>query len=98
MPAATEFVLYRVWGEAGLLLYVGVSKNFGARWKQHANMQPWWSEMRQLTADEWFSSRADAEAAERAAIGAEQPKYNKRQDTETPASMPLGCICAYTHG
>jgi predicted GIY-YIG superfamily endonuclease len=68
--------LYRVWGKADLLLYIGISKDFGARWKQHAKQQPWWDEMKRLTADEWFDSRDKAETAETAAIRAENPKYN----------------------
>lgn len=69
--------LYRVRGENALLLYIGISDNFGRRWKEHAKRQPWWSEMRSLSVDRWYGSRAEAEAAEAAAIKAEQPKYNK---------------------
>lgn len=74
---AERTALYRIWGDAGLLLYIGISKDFGSRWKAHAKQQPWWPEMRRLTADEWFDDRKDAEAAEAAAIKAERPKYNK---------------------
>jgi predicted GIY-YIG superfamily endonuclease len=28
--------LYRVYGEADSLLYIGISKHFGVRWQQHA--------------------------------------------------------------
>jgi len=69
--------LYRIWGEADLLLYIGISKDFGARWKQHAKRQPWWDEMRRLSVDAWYLSREEAEATEEAAIRAERPKYNK---------------------
>jgi predicted GIY-YIG superfamily endonuclease len=34
--------LYHVFGDADLLLYIGISKDFGTRWKQHAKVQPWW--------------------------------------------------------
>lgn len=74
--------LYRVWGEADLLLYIGISKNFGRRWEQHAKKQPWWEEMKRLTADEWFGSRPEAKAAETAAIKAEHPKYNKKHNRQ----------------
>src|SRR6266704_3240234 len=70
--------LYRIWGDAGLLLYIGISNNFGTRWKEHAKRQPWRDEMRRLTADAWYDSRPEAEAAEEAAIKAEGPKYDKR--------------------
>ena len=74
---AERTALYRIWGDAGLLLYIGISNSFGRRWREHAKRQPWWDEMRRLTADEWFDDRKDAEAAEAAAIKAERPKYNK---------------------
>jgi predicted GIY-YIG superfamily endonuclease len=72
-----QTALYRIWGDEGLLLYIGISNNFGTRWKEHAKRQPWWDEMRRLTADAWYDSRPEAEAAEEAAIKAEKPKYNK---------------------
>ncbi len=76
--APEETTLYRIWGEADLLLYIGISKDFGQRWKQHAKLQPWWPEKRRLTADKLYPSRPEAEAAEEAAIKAERPKYNKK--------------------
>jgi hypothetical protein len=83
-PGSTA--LYRVFGDADLLLYIGISKDFGGRWKQHARTQPWWGEMRRLTVDCWFDSRAEAEAAEKAVIADEQPKYNvmHRKQPERP--------------
>lgn len=68
--------LYRIWGDADVLLYIGISKRFGARWKEHARDQPWWDEMRRISADEWHDSREEAKAAETAAIKAEQPRFN----------------------
>jgi predicted GIY-YIG superfamily endonuclease len=70
--------LYRVRGENGLLLYIGISDGFGRRWKDHSRKQPWWDEMRSLSVDCWYESRADAEEAEKAAIRDEKPKYNKK--------------------
>ena len=75
-----ETALYRIWGNADLLLYIGVSNSFGRRWAEHAKTQPWWDEKRRLTVDGWFDSREDAEAAEAAAIRVEGPKYNKRHN------------------
>ena len=79
-----ETALYRVYGEADLLLYIGISNDFGRRWKQHAKRQPWWAEMRRLAVDEWFDSRPEAEEAETAAIKAEKPKYNKQHAVPPP--------------
>jgi len=73
-----QTALYHIWGAAELLLYIGISDDFGRRWKQHAKQQPWWGEKRRLTVDEWFDRREDAEAAEAAAVKAEKPKYNKK--------------------
>ena len=64
-----ETALYRIFGDADLLLYIGISNDFGRRWKQHAKKQPWWPEKRRMTT-EWYDSRDDAERAEEAAIPA----------------------------
>lgn len=74
---AGRTALYRVWGDADRLLYIGISDYFGVRWGKHAKAQPWWGEMRRLTVDAWYDRREDAEEAEAAAIKAEGPKYNK---------------------
>ena len=79
-----QTALYRLFSAEDALLYVGISNNFGQRWRQHARTQPWWSERRRM-ATVWFDSRPDAEAAEEAAIKTEHPKYNK-QHTERPAA------------
>lgn len=70
--------LYRVFGDADLLLYIGISKDFGRRWRDHARKQPWWGEMRRLSVDAWYASREEARAVEAVAIKAEKPKYNKK--------------------
>jgi hypothetical protein len=83
--------LYRIRGEADLLLYIGISWNPALRWNQHQLKQPWWAELRSLTV-EWYDSRPEAEAAEESAVVAERPKYNltylqtpgPRRDRKTP--------------
>ena len=80
---AGAVALYRIFGDEDLLLYIGISDDFGRRWKQHARVQPWWDEKRRLTV-EWHPSREDAEAAETTAIKAEKPRHNKR-DAIPPA-------------
>lgn len=86
--APEETALYRIYGDADLLLYIGISKDFGRRWKQHAKKQPWWNERRRMTVDRWFDFRSEAEAAEQAAIQAEHPKYNKRHAVRLAVSKP----------
>lgn len=78
--------LYRIYGEGAVLLYIGITKDFGARWRQHARLQPWWGEMRRLTVDAWYETRQEAGEAEEAAIKAEKPKYNK--NLAKPESPP----------
>jgi predicted GIY-YIG superfamily endonuclease len=67
--------VYRIFGDASLLLYIGISDNFGRRWQQHARQQPWWDEHRQMTID-WHETRELAKTAETAAIKTEGPKFN----------------------
>lgn len=88
--APERTALYRIWGDEDLLLYIGISKDFGDRWKKHAKTQPWWDEMRRLTADEWFESRPEAENAEAAAIRVERPRYNV---THNPAARTPVVAC-----
>ena len=73
-----ETALYHIFGDADLLLYIGISKDFGKRWKDEARDFPWWGEKRSMTV-RWYASRPAAEAAEMAAIAAENPKHNKRR-------------------
>jgi hypothetical protein len=78
--------LYRMYGDANRLLYIGISKNFGMRWQKHASTQPWWPQVKRQTID-WYDSREEARAAELAAIPAEKPLYNK-YDTRPIAASP----------
>jgi predicted GIY-YIG superfamily endonuclease len=87
-PLTERTALYRIWGAADLLLYIGISKDFGSRWKQHAKQQPWWDEMERLTVDRWYGSRQEAEAAERTAIKAEKPKYNVAHNQPASVERP----------
>jgi hypothetical protein len=67
--------VYRPFDAEGGLLYIGVSKDFGERWKKHAQTQPWWPEVRHMTTT-WYPDEASAYAAETAAILAEKPRWN----------------------
>ena len=73
--ASERTALYRMFDAGRALLYIGVSNNFGYRWKQHASAQSWWPEVQRQTV-EWYPNRKDAEAAEVAAIKAEGPRHN----------------------
>jgi predicted GIY-YIG superfamily endonuclease len=76
--------LYRFFAVDGTLLYVGISLNPGARWKQHRADKPWWSEVANVTI-EHHPNRDSVMNAEREAIKAERPRYN-RVHNQTPES------------
>lgn len=80
--------LYRICGAGDVLLYIGISKDFGRRWKTEARTFPWWAEHCGMTV-EWHDSRPEAEAAEEAAIKAEEPKYNKQHASPASARRPV---------
>lgn len=71
-----SFALYRFYGDAGRLLYVGITSSPDRRFGQHAKSKEWWPEVRGISVD-WYDTRQAVEAAERRAIAVEQPAYNK---------------------
>lgn len=73
--APESTALYRIRGEGDVLIYIGITNSVPFRWNGHQSLQPWWDEVRSVTV-EWYDTRAEAAAAEKAAILAEQPKYN----------------------
>lgn len=87
--SAERTALYRCFDSNGDLLYVGITKNIGMRWQKHSSASVWWPQVRRQTID-WYDTRTAAEIAERIAIQAEDPKYNRyRYDTvQIPAVSP----------
>lgn len=71
----TACALYRFYDHAGVLLYIGITANVGSRFKQHGREKPWWADVHSITLEHYDSREAVLEA-ERAAIVAEQPRYN----------------------
>jgi predicted GIY-YIG superfamily endonuclease len=68
--------LYRLFDADGELLYVGISGNPSQRLKRHEWLQPWWFQVDSHTLD-WKDSRQEAAEAERLAIRAELPRWNR---------------------
>lgn len=68
-------VLYRMFDEAGALLYVGVSMNVAQRFAAHRAVKDWWGDIRQITL-EHHAARNDVLQAETLAIRTELPRYN----------------------
>lgn len=67
--------LYRLYDEAGALLYIGISHQPEVRFEQHADQKEWWPlvDRREV---EWFGDRLTAATAEAAAIRSEDPEHN----------------------
>jgi hypothetical protein len=72
---ADMHAVYRLFDEAGTLLYVGMSGRTGRRFDDHA-VKNWWPLVRTITL-EWHDTKAQADLAERRAISTERPRYNK---------------------
>lgn len=75
--AAERTALYRLYDDGERLLYIGITTKPTYRFSQHSQSQPWWFQVTRHTL-EWFDSRAEAEAAERDAIRAEVPRWNRQ--------------------
>jgi predicted GIY-YIG superfamily endonuclease len=67
--------LYRFYNACDELLYVGITNNPAARFRQHADAKDWWAEVATIRIEQ-HGSREALMDAERQAIKAEQPAYN----------------------
>jgi hypothetical protein len=67
--------LYRFFDAEGRLLYVGITGVGTLRWFTHARQKAWWPLVATVTL-EHFADRAEARAAELAAIRTEHPLHN----------------------
>lgn len=74
---ARPTALYRLYDQAGSLLYVGITCNLDERFKDHRNdkKKPWWPQVADKTV-RWYDNRDAAEEAERYAIAMEDPLHN----------------------
>lgn len=79
--------VYRLFNDADVLLYVGISGNFGLRWQQHAQAKPWWPEVHHQTIT-WYDTREAADEAETKAIATERPLHNVAKVPRRPAPTP----------
>lgn len=77
-------VLYRFYDRSDHLLYVGITNNPAARFKQHEHGKDWWDQVASITLERHESRQALMDA-EREAIVAEQPAYNVVHNTKAPA-------------
>ncbi|MFF5980353.1 GIY-YIG nuclease family protein [Streptomyces olindensis] len=72
---ARQTALYRLYDEAGVLLYVGISCNLYERWKDHREEKLWWPQVAEKRV-EWYENRSEADSAEVHAIVTEDPLHN----------------------
>lgn len=75
VAVARRTALYRIFGAAGILLYIGIGYDPDRRLASHRRMKPWWADVATITV-EWFESRESAESTELIAIRDEKPLYN----------------------
>jgi hypothetical protein len=69
--------LYRHYSADGTLLYVGIAQNASWRQTAHAMRSGWFREVRRIEVSAPYRSRAEALAAEAAAIKTERPRFNQ---------------------
>lgn len=67
--------LYRFFDAGGELLYLGITLNPAARWKQHSHDKTWSTEVANIVIEP-HPDRAAVLEAERLAIVTEKPRYN----------------------
>jgi len=75
--------LYRLYNADDQLLYIGITTYPPKRFVEHERDKPWWHEVARRDV-EWIDNRVRAEAAERCAIAAEQPQYNRIHNIGRP--------------
>lgn len=73
---ADRTALYRLYDADGQLLYIGVTTYPPKRFVEHERDKPWWPDVARHHV-EWIDGRERAETAERCAIAAEGPRYNR---------------------
>lgn len=74
-PDPRPHVLYRLFSESGVLLYIGITDRGPRRWVEHARSKTWFGSVARFEIER-FDSRPDLEAAEVLAIRSERPLYN----------------------
>lgn len=74
--AAGYPVIYRCFDASGGLLYIGCTDNLELRERGHRGSTPWWPQVAE-TRLEYFLTSAEAFGAERKAIRAEGPRWNR---------------------
>lgn len=69
--------VYRFYGADRQPLYIGVTTGSAVRWYGHRRESPWWP-LAEYVAVSFYKTYEAAMEAERAAIRAEQPQFNRQ--------------------
>ena len=80
--------LYRLYDSDDQLLYIGITTYPPKRFVEHERDKPWWPQVARRDV-EWIESRTQAETAERCAIAAEGPKYNRIHNIGHPIAAEM---------
>lgn len=73
--ASGSQILYRMFDDKDVLLYVGITNSLERRLKQHSEEKPWFTRIDRVEIEK-FESRKEVENAERHAILNEKPLHN----------------------
>lgn len=68
-------ILYRIYDEAGSIIYIGATTSMSNRLSTHARTQPWWDIAASITL-EHFSTPEELFEMESEAIETEKPRFN----------------------
>lgn len=79
--------LYRIYGKDPAPLYIGITDDYPSRMRHHSEKH-WWTDMRRITREE-FDTREAAATAERKAIAAEAPRWNKVHSSKRRKAGPV---------
>ena len=78
--------LYRFYDAEGALLYVGITKFFEPRLKQHYKNAEWFFETASVKL-EHYKTRQEVERAETQAIESESPRYNIAKNLDKESAL-----------
>ena len=78
--------LYRFYDAEGTLLYVGITKFFEPRLKQHYKNAEWFFETASVKL-EHYKTRQEVERAETLAIELESPRYNIAKNLDKESAL-----------
>lgn len=89
----TMHTLYRFYNDVGVLLYVGITINPGARLTKHKDTKTWWQDVARVDL-EHYPDRTELLSAERQAIETEKPLHNIRMNGSNASRLEWPCdIC-----